>query len=596
MRIKNKVPGMKLNIKFTVIIILTAVIPIAILSGILFYNMENNVIEENINYMEYTAQRSEDQILSNIDSINMSTQFFLSDDKLLDVLNKAVEGETLSAKEWVEFNDTDVADLERLVNNNPQMYYVRVYAANDNVQEMMPVLYRNSRMNMQEWISDENTEGWHVGYHDTIFSSLITNQSEELVSLVTPIIDYNNGVIGTIEAAITAEKMFPGIQEDIADEWSCFVAEDGSIHFGKNKKEDSKEIIQKILESESGGAERTYYSTFNGKKLVISYMPIKELSGEVVSVNDITKDVKRVYFLRNTFVVVMIGILVVLSTLINLIVNRLLRQFYAILGTMRRVQKGHLNDRIENYTTDEMGELSVQLNKTLDRVQQLMKDNINRELLAKNSEIRALQNQINAHFIYNVLESIKMMAEIDEEYEISDAITSLGKLLRYSMRWTSGNVLISEELEYIKNYMALINLRFDYKIYLSINIPEMLMEQEIPKMSLQPIVENAILHGIEESAEDNNIYIKGRVELDECLIEITDAGRGMTESELDAVYLKIAGKIETTGGKGNGIGLKNVQDRIVMAFGDKYGLEFASKLGCYTKVTVRIPLKNGKRS
>ena len=115
-------------------------------------------------------------------------------------------------------------------------------------------------------------------------------------------------------------------------------------------------------------------------------------------------------------------------------------------------------------------------------------------------------------------------------------------------------------------------------------------------MSLQPIVENAILHGIEESAEDNNIYIKGMVEQNNCLIEITDAGRGMTEGELDALRLKIAGKIETTGGKGNGIGLKNVQDRISMAFGDKYGLEFASKEGCYTKVTVRIPLKNGKRS
>ncbi len=149
-----------------------------------------------------------------------------------------------------------------------------------------------------------------------------------------------------------------------------------------------------------------------------------------------------------------------------------------------------------------------------------------------------------------------MMAEIDEEYDISDAVTSLGKLLRYSMKWVSGNVLVEQELEYIKNYMALINLRFDYEIYLSLNLPEIILQQEIPKMSLQPIVENAIYHGIEQMAEDTNIYIKGRVEGNDCVIEITDAGRGMTEEEMAQLRQKIAGELDSSGGSGNGIGLK----------------------------------------
>ena len=597
MKLGARIGRMKLNMKFTMVVILFAVVPVAILAGVMFYNMEHNVIDENINYMNYTMERNEDQIMTNIDSINMSTQFFLSDSGMLEVLNNAMEHKTMSAKEWLDFNETDVAALERLVNNNPVLYCVRVYAANDNVQEMMPVLYRNSRMQKLKWAAEEAPNGWYYGYYDTTFSSLINNQNESLAALVTPINDYDNGQIGTIEAAISMKTMFPSLYETIENEWSCFMSDDGTQYFGDNEQDNSRELLQQVLEQqEEHQKEGTYYTKIGRDKLIISYMPVKELGGSLISVQDITKDVRRIYALRNTFVFVMCMIFLALSFVINLIINRMLRQFYEISGTIRKVQKGNLGERIELRTNDEMADLSVQLNTMLDHIQALMKDNIDREVLAKNSEIRALQNQINAHFIYNVLESIKMMAEIEEKYEISDAITSLGKLLRYSMRWTSGNVLISEELEYIKNYMVLINLRFDYKIYLSINIPEMLMEQEIPKMSLQPIVENAILHGIEESAEDNNIYIKGRIELDECLIEITDAGRGMTESELNAVRLKIAGKIETTGGKGNGIGLKNVQDRIVMAFGDKYGLEFASKLGCYTKVTVRIPLKDGKRS
>ena len=227
----------------------------------------------------------------------------------------------------------------------------------------------------------------------------------------------------------------------------------------------------------------------------------------------------------------------------------------------------------------------------LERIPKLMEDNLNRELLAKNSEIRALQNQINAHFIYNVLESIKMMAEIDEEYEISDAVTSLGKLLRYSMKWVSGNVKVEEELEYIKNYLALMNLRFDYRIILSLNIPPEILKQEIPKMSLQPIVENAIYHGIEEMAEDTTIYMKGIIQDKSCIIEITDAGKGMTEIEVANLQKKIAGEIETGGGAGNGIGLKNVQDRIHIAFGNQYGISIASKIDCYTKIMVKVPFQ-----
>lgn len=113
-------------------------------------------------------------------------------------------------------------------------------------------------------------------------------------------------------------------------------------------------------------------------------------------------------------------------------------------------------------------------------------------------------------------------------------------------------------------------------------------------MSLQPIVENAIYHGIEEMAENTNIYMKGIIEGTDCIIEITDAGKGMSEEEVERLYKKITGEIETSGGSGNGIGLKNVQDRIKMSFGERYGIEIASKLGCYTKIMVRIPLRKNE--
>ena len=581
----------KLNIKFTIIIVLFTVVPLCISIGALFHIMIQDVIDENISYMQYTMERNSDNMATRIDSVNMSTQFFLSDDSLKQVLNASVSGEELSTEDWLKFKNIEVSSLERLVNNNPLLYSVRVYAVNDQVQEMMPILYSRKRMEKQSWAEKEDYTGWDYNYTDNIFSSYTMDQNRKIMSLITPVEDRNNGTIGVIEAAMTMENMFPSLYESIEDEWSCFYTDSGEKYFGENRKPESEKLIEVIKPGYLNDGEiETSYKESGRKKLVVSGMYIREMSGTLICVKDISSDINRVRWSRLLFFIGMAVLTVFLALVINLIVQHLLRKFYEILKSIRNVQKGDLNVVIPECGNDEMGELGTQINKMLERIKQLMNDNLNREMLAKNSEIRALQNQINAHFIYNVLESIKMMAEIDEEYAISDAVTSLGKLLRYSMKWVSGNVLVEQELEYIKNYMALINLRFDYEIYLSLNIPELILKQEIPKMSLQPIVENAICHGIEQMAEDTNIYIKGLVEGDDCVIEITDAGKGMTEDEVKRLKQKIAGEIDSNGGSGNGIGLKNVQDRIHIAFGEKYGIEIASMIGCYTKIRVRIPI------
>lgn len=590
---KKKLSGLKLNIKFTLVIIFLVILPFTILSAVLLYNMEKNVKSENINYMQYTMERHRDNIIKNIDSVNMTTQFFLSDTSLKKVLENSISGDVMSTEELLKLYKSDISSLERLVNNNLLLYGVRVYSVNDDIQEMMPVLYNKSRMEKMKWSQKDDYTGWNFDYEDLLFSQNVVNE-EKIASLITPIETYENGRIGIIETAISMKNLFPSLYEGIENECSCFVSENGDIYWGNSVvTETLEEFVRTELASQDKNSDiYTRYVKRDGEPLIVSYTYIKEIGGTLFSVQDITENMRNVQQMRNLFILVMIVLIFGFAYLINLVVKRFLKQFYDVLKSIRSIQEGNLAVRIANCGSDEIGELGSQINKMLDLIEQLMKESIDREVLVKNSEIRALQNQINAHFIYNVLESIKMMAEIDEEYAISDAITSLGKLLRYSMRWVSGKVRVEEEIEYIKNYLALINLRFDYEIYLSLNIPPMIMKQEIPKMSLQPIVENAIYHGIEQMAEDTNIYIKGYIKDGDCLIEVADAGKGMTEKEVVELRKKIAGEIETSGGSGNGIGLKNVQDRIRITFGEEYGLEIDSRLGCYTKITLHLPLKN----
>jgi len=593
-RIKNWFQGLKLNNKFTIICLIFVTIPMIVLAGWMFWNIEDNLINEKLSAMKFKLDMAYAQVIKNVDTINMSTQFFLSDQGLKDFLSAEKRGDNYTTEALLDFYNRDVASLERMVNNNTYLYQIRVYVESDGMQEMMPILYRRERMQRLSFWQEDFSYGWKYGYKDNLFSSYGQLTGErEILSLLTSMEDYGLGEIGVLEVAMYMDTMFPVIYESSETLWGSFADGDGNLHFAQGiDTEFNQKLIRTILKDNQNIKDdmHVYFYKTQGRQLVIGYQPLRELNGILVYVDDIESDLTKIRNQRYVFVLCGILVIVLLAVLVNKVAKGMLKQFYSILRSIRKVQKGDLDLVIENCGSNEMGELGDQINKMLYNIKQLTTDNLNHELLVKNTEIRALQNQINAHFIYNVLESIKMMAEIKEDYDISDAITSLGKLLRYSMKWVPGNVTVEEELEYIRNYLSLINLRFDYEIYLSVNIPQVILKQRIPKMSLQPIVENAIYHGIEQMAEDTNIYMKGIEDKEDCIIEITDAGRGMSEEEVENLYKRISGEVEVSGGAGNGIGLKNVQDRIKINFGEKYGIEIASKLGCYTKIMVRIPM------
>ncbi len=590
---KEKWLSLPLSRKFTIVILIFVMLPVSLIGLWMLSIQRRNVIHESISYMQHTMERNQDTVNNNINTVNMSAQFFLNDEALQNILEMAMEGREPDTDDLLNFYETDVASLERLVNSNTVLYSVRVYAETDDIQEMMPVLFNHSRMEQQSWAADGIDKGWYYNYEDQLFTGRIGTQGTYLAAYLLPIRTYGSQKIGTIETMIEMSNMFPSLYEEVENEWSCFLTDNDQIFTGSLQSTAMEELIHAQIEEKTDPASsdeiRVYVQQFNRRSYTIAQVYQPELGGTLFTVQDITDKVNQINHLGIIYIGALLALSVLLAYIIGLTVRRILRKFYEILIFISRVQEGDLSSRIENCGVDEMGILGRQINKMLDRIGQLMQDNLDREILIKNSEIRALQNQINTHFIYNVLESIKMMAEIDEEYAISDAITSLGKLLRYSMKWSGGNVFVYEELDYIENYVALMNLRYDYEIHLAVNIPDFLRSQRIPKMSLQPIVENAILHGIEDLAEETTIYIKGYVSGQDCLIEISDQGKGMTPEEVKALELRIAGKLETDSSSGHGIGLKNVEDRIHIAFGEAYGLSFASALGCYTKVTVKIP-------
>lgn len=587
------IAGWRLNSKFTLIIFLIVFLPVMALTAILFSTTRQTLIREKIAGIRLDMEQMHARIQKTIDVCQITTQAFSSNLSLLTYLRRVKSGEKIAVMDSLTFFRNDIATLGKMMYSNPYLYQIRVYADSRTMPEMMPILYRFDRMKRLNWAQEPYTSGeWHFNYIDNLFPEYITTQTKHLMSLVTTITDPLGGDVGIVETAVLMDNMLPDLFSASPLSFLCFVSAGGGRYYDDSPKLPWAAQLDKILSMAGKGPGNTYEQTaLNGQEIVLASLPVPELSGQLVRVVSLEPELSGVRRQIVTFYLCMAGFLVLLAVVINLVVKSLLKRFYAVSDAIGEVQKGNLDIVMPHNGNDEVSHMAVQINIMLDKIKQLMEDNTKRELLAKNAEIRALQNQINAHFIYNVLESIKMTAELEEKYEIANAVTALGKLLRYSMKWASQSVTIREEVEYIRNYVALINLRFEYSISLSMRLPEPILRQKIPKMSLQPIVENAIIHGLEQMSQNAYICIKGTVENDDCLIEITDPGRGMSEKQLDLLHKKLTGELDTGGGAGNGIGLKNVQDRLRITFGENYGLTIQSRQDYFTKVIVRIPLR-----
>lgn len=596
--IKKRFDGLKLNSKFTIAILMLTAIPLTIFVVTFFQYTRKSIIQrasgevtEKVAKDYATAQR-----LSEL--CNMSSQIFQNNQELRDFLVDLRDQKELSAKEYLNFSKEELVMLEGMVNSNPYLYQIRVYTESDTFPEMAPILYHKTRIQEVPWADSYISGTWQFDYPDFLLSR---DDGKHLMGLVTDITDRHGGKIGVLEAAVPMEEMFPEIYASNDETWSCFVLDDGTVCSSQDEEQSCWEHMKEPVFQAAGdlSEKKLIYTKLQNKEVLLAVQPMEELSGTYIYLNSLDQQTDSVQRQQIKVIVILCFLFLALILLVNGTVRALLEKFYDILAVVRQVQQGNVEARVLENGKDEMGEMGNQINRMLDRLQVLMQENVDREVLVKNTEIKALQNQINAHFIYNVLESIKMMAEIDEKYEISDSITALGELLRYNMKWVSGNVTIREEIAYIQNYVQLMNLRYDFTTTLSVKVDNDIYEQKIPKMSLQPIVENAICHGIVEMGEDAVIYIKSIKGEEDFEITITDSGIGMSGEQIELLEKKLRGEVETSGGSGNGIGLKNVQDRIQMQFGEKYGLRFYSKEGCFTKVSLLLPLQkkgNGEKN
>lgn len=213
------------------------------------------------------------------------------------------------------------------------------------------------------------------------------------------------------------------------------------------------------------------------------------------------------------------------------------------------------------------------------------------ELLLRQANITMLQSQINPHFLYNTLECIRGQALLHNEEEIAQTAKALSLFFRYSISGKTSIVTIGEELDNIKNYIQIQRFRFSERFSVEIDVEDSsLTNVMIPKLTLQPILENSIIHGFSDIVSGGILTIRVKRVSQNVSIEISDNGKGMRIGQLNRIYRQLNGQKEEAEASGRvGIGLQNVDRRIKLLFGDEYGLSLNSCLGMGTTVEVFIP-------
>ncbi|MBW7453303.1 sensor histidine kinase [Paenibacillus sepulcri] len=261
------------------------------------------------------------------------------------------------------------------------------------------------------------------------------------------------------------------------------------------------------------------------------------------------------------------------------------RRISQLIRRLRNIEKGGLIALNRMGGKDEIGELVHTYNLMIHRIEQMNQEQFKLGQEVKNAELKALQSQINPHFLYNTLDLINWMAARGMQRDIHRIIKALSRFYKLSLNNGKDMITIRDELSHISFYMEIQNMRFENKISFRIDVHEDVMAYIIPKITLQPIVENAIYHGIlERASRTGEIVVTGRKEGSDLIICVKDDGIGMKEEQL----LGIA-RGETLSGSGSGYGVKNVKLRISQRFGDAYGLVFRSVEGVETTVEIHIP-------
>ena len=420
---------------------------------------------------------------------------------------------------------------------------------------------------------------------------------DEVISLSREVQSYENGTFrGVILINLNMNKITEicnSFQEK-QENFICIINDKGELVYEQqNGRErfafDEKENRQELNTALGKTKESCFRLNYRGEKYLVTRTDMKTTGWTLVSMVPYKSVMAETMAISGGMILAVAITLIVTLLLLNRILTGVVKPLKKLEKYMVQVNPDNMDQRMEILTDDEIGHLSMKFNQMMDRIRNLKEQVIEEQEDKRKYELQALQAQINPHFLYNTLDSIIWMAETNDS-NIVAMTEALAKLFRISLNKGNEEISLERELEHVKNYLIIQSMRYADKFTYEISAEPGVERCRTIKLILQPIVENCIYHGIKKKRGTGKITIRAYRREQNLIIEVSDDGCGMPEEICRKI---LSDEIESENISGSGIGVKNVNERIQLRFGKKYGLSYSSEEGVGTTVTYVLPYNEG---
>ncbi|EMS69729.1 cache domain-containing sensor histidine kinase [Ruminiclostridium cellobioparum] len=600
----NSFKKMSFKSKLIFSFIFVSIIPMLLVQSISYFNT-TSAMKENVNELiTYNLAQTEKNLNTTLNSYMDILYQIYTDDEIIELVKK-INAETDSAMEISLLRDK----LSKLTNSKEGIRSIAILSAGGKTAfydtltaSSLDSSWMNKNFEKSEFYRDITSSKGSV-LIPTSYASQLGDKKYYLFHIANKMVDFNDirkDAIGVIVISIDEDIIYRACNEvDAKKEAKKSVR---SVNFIVDKKGyiisfPDKDLIGANISlfdpAGTNGQEDGYtaaarkISYFDSSSIITNSLTSEKNGWIIVNAVDQSFLFSKVYMTQR--LTITFGILALLFSII--IIFYVTRNFSGsirkILHAMKTAQEGELSVRVElDDDGDEMSAIAARFNKMIYKINKLVEEVRAATFKQKEAEIRALEAQINPHFLYNTLDAINWMAIEKDEHEISNMLKSLAQILRYSVNKSNSIVKLREEIEWLKQYIYLQQTRFNYSFECFMEVDENVLDFNIHKLLFQPFIENVIIHGFEGINKGGvlDIGIKGRE--NSIMIVIRDNGKGIdpeTVSKLNSPDDK-----EITA-KGSGLGASNVFNRIKMYYGDSGSWQVESETGKGTTITLKIP-------
>ncbi|WP_214630740.1 sensor histidine kinase [Paenibacillus agaridevorans] len=586
-RLANRTNDIRIKPKLIVSFILVVFVPVLIVGVFLTLAFRQNVLDQATQQVGSNVDRVKSQIANIVRMPLEVSDNLLSDARLMNVVNTQYASTYSVVEAYREYRD--IRDSVKLYN---EIHNIRFYYTNPTMLDNWEFLRITPEKTREPWFHQAMTEDgirWQYVEDET-------KGNRKYLSLVRKVNFPLYRTSGVLVITIDPEVLGSMMRQEAFD--TMIIEDNGYIVAAKDGALVGKNINDATFNSPiAGKSEGTYEFRYDGKpsRVVIEKLiPTSSRNGlrvvSVFAVDSIVGGANRISLLGLAIMLVSLavawGLIYLTSTLIS-------KRMLLLHKDLNKVAMGDLNVISSVSGNDEIGMLSRQFNNMVVSIRGLMDEVADSEsqkaqLLLRQREIKLkmMASQINPHFLFNALESIRMKAHMNGQKEISVVVRMLGKMIRQNLEVGNRRIAIRDEIEVVRCYLEIQKFRYGGdRLSFLLDVDESCASVELPPLVIQPLVENAVVHGLDHVEQGGFVSVRVYRNEEGVGIEIKDNGSGIDEERMGSILRSFDDMEEEQ----YRIGLRNVHQRLIMIYGESFGLRIESVLGEGTFITFNIP-------